>query len=538
MAIQSSCWSRLNSSDSKRDSLELRRLAACAATFVLVLAGGGSAQQRDPLKAAADALGATRIRTLQFTASGSNFTVGQNFTPNDPWPRVTVKNYTASINYETGSMRLELWREMGSTMPRGGGVPFSGELHQIQVVSGNYAWNVPVPEAFPGGAGPATPCTLPEAGGTGWAGPGGSPQPIPAPESQVECMLALWATPQGFLKAAIANNAKATKEKGATKVSFIIGGKYRMSGIINAQNQIERVQTWIGQSIVGDMLVETEYSGYRDFGGVQFPSHILQKQDSFRSLDLTVTSVAANQTVDIVVPDNVRNAPPTPSVAVNSQKLADGVFFLTGGTHHSLAIEMKEYMVLVDTPNGEARALAVIAKAKEFIPGKPIRYVVAMHHHWDHLGGIRTAIDEGATIITHQTNRTFLERAAQAPHMINPDRLSISKKPLKLQTVDAEGTLTDGTRTIKLYTMAGFEHSADMLMVYLPKERILAEADAYSPPETPTIPLIAPKVPYAAALYDNIHRLKLTVETIAPFHGAGTTGMAEVARQGGATLSH
>jgi glyoxylase-like metal-dependent hydrolase (beta-lactamase superfamily II) len=318
----------------------------------------------------------------------------------------------------------------------------------------------------------------------------------------------------------------------------MIGGKYRMSGIINAQNQIDRVQTWIGQSIVGDMLIETEYSGYREFGDVQFPSHIVQKQDGFRSLDLTVISVTTNQAVDIIVPDNIRKAPPAPSVAVNPQKLADGVFFLTGGTHHSLAIEMNEYIVLVDTPNGEARALAVIAKAKELIPGKQIRYVVAMHHHWDHLGGIRTAIDEGATIITHQTNRTFLERAAKAPHMINPDRLSISKKPLKLQTVDAEGTLTDGTRTIKLYTMVGFEHTADMLMVYLPKERILAEADAYSPPETPTTPLIAPKVPYATSLFENIQRLKLSIETIAPFHGTRTTDVAEVARQDTGTLSH
>src|ERR1041385_6252247 len=185
MAIQSSYWSRLNSSDSKGDSPDLWRLATCAATFALVLAGGGFAQQRDP-----------------------------------------IKSYTASINYETGSMRLELLRDMGSTMPRGGGVPFTGELHQIQEVSGNYAWNVPVVEALVGGsAGPATPCTLPEAGGTGWAGPGGSPQPVPAPESQVECMLALWATPQGFLKAAIANNANVTKEKGRTKVSFIVGGK-------------------------------------------------------------------------------------------------------------------------------------------------------------------------------------------------------------------------------------------------------------------------------------------------------------------------
>src|SRR5215216_2079137 len=184
-------------------------------------------------------------------------------------------------------------------------------------------------------------------------------------------------------------------------------------------------------------------------------------QDRFPSLDLMVTSALANPAFDITVPDNVRNAPRAPPVTVNAQKLADGVFWLTGGTHHSLAIKMKDHIVLVDTPNGEARALAVIAKAKEVIPGKPIRYVVALHHHWDHLGGIRTAIDEGATIISHQTNKVFLERAAKAPHTINPDRLSISKKLLKLQTVDSESTLTDGQRTIKLYTMIGFDHTGD-----------------------------------------------------------------------------
>jgi glyoxylase-like metal-dependent hydrolase (beta-lactamase superfamily II) len=75
---------------------------------------------------------------------------------------------------------------------------------------------------------------------------------------------------------------------------------------------------------------------------------------------------------------------------VNSQKVADGVYWLTGGTHHSLAIEMNDYSVLVDTPNGETRALAVNAKVKELIPDKPIQYIVAMHHHWDHMGGIRT----------------------------------------------------------------------------------------------------------------------------------------------------
>jgi glyoxylase-like metal-dependent hydrolase (beta-lactamase superfamily II) len=477
------------------------------------------------LEAAADALGVNEIKTLQFIASGTNFTVGQNFTPNDPWPPVPVKSYKVLINYETGSMQQELVREMGATMPRGGGVPFTGELRQITAVNEDYAWNVPVSATPSSGAPPATCCSLPEAGSTSPAGP--------APDSRVLCRLMLWSMPQGFVKAAMANNATVTRMKDGAEVSFTIDGKYKMIGIINAQDQVERVRTWISQSIVGDMLVETQYSGYTDFGGTQFPSHIVQKQDGFPSLDLTVASVTANPAFDITVPDNVRNAPRVPPVTVDTQKLADGVFWLTGGTHHSLAIEMKDHIVLVDTPNGEARALAVITKAKEVIPGKPIRYMIAMHHHWDHLGGIRTAIDEGATIVTHETNKAFLERAATAPHTIDPDRLSMSKKPLKLQTVGDEATLTDGARTIKLYAMIGFEHTADMLMVYLPNEKVLAEADAYTPPETPSTPIPAPRVPYAAALYDNVQRLKLDVQTIAPFHGARTHDLAEVAMQGG-----
>ena len=373
--------------------------------------------QPGPLDAAADALSVNEIKTVQFIASGTNFTVGQNFTPDDPWPPVRVKSHKVLINYEAGSMQQELVREMGPTMPRGGGVPFTGELRQVTAISGDYAWNVPVAATPPSGAPPATCCSLPEAGGTSPAGP--------APDSKVLCRLMLWSTPQGFVKAAMANNATTMKTKDGAEVSFTIDGKYKMVGIINAQNQVERVRTWISQSIVGDMLVETQYSAYKDFGGIQFPSYIVQKQDGFPSLDLTVASVTANPAADITVPDNVRNAPRVMPVTVNSQKLADGVFWLTGGTHHSLAIEMKDHIVLVDTPNGEARALAVIAKAKEVIPGKPIRYVIAMHHHWDHLGGIRTAIDEGATIVTHEKNKALLERVAKAPHTIEPDRLSM-----------------------------------------------------------------------------------------------------------------
>ena len=481
-----------------------------AIALSLTCAAGPSAQEADAVKAAAAALGAGTLKTLQFTGSGANFSVGQNFTPAEPWPRVTVKSYTASINFDTASMRQELVREMGTTMPRGGGAPFTGEQRQVQVVSGTFAWNVGAP-----------------------AQAGGAPPPAaPAPGNAVERMLMVWATPQGFVKAAMANSATTKKAKGGTEVSFTVGGKYKMTGIINAQNDVERVQTWIDQPIVGDMLIETVYNGYRDFGGVRFPSRIVQSQDGFPSLDLTVATVTANPAVDITVPDNVRNAQPA-AVTVTSQKLGDGVFYLTGGSHHSLAVEMKDHIVLVDVPQTEQRALAVIAKTKEVIPNKPIRFLVTSHHHWDHLGGIRAAIDEGATIVTHQTNRAFLERVAKTPHTINPDRLSMSRKPVKVRAVGDMAKLTDGTRTVELHLLKNYEHTGDMLVVYLPKEKIVAEPDAYTPPATPTTPLVVTAVPYAAALYDNIKRLNLDVQSIVPFHGGRTGDVAELGRLAG-----
>lgn len=466
--------------------------------------------QRSALDLAASTLGVGTIKTVQFSGSGANFSVGQNFTASEAWPRVTVTQYTASINYDTASMRVELVRQMGAVMPRGGGAPFFGEQRQVQLVSGDLAWNAP-----PAGA---------------------QGQPAAQPGAALERRLALWSTPAGFVKAAQANNA-VTKPAGRnTEVSFTVGGKYRMTGLINAQGQVETVTTWIDHPIVGDMPVVTTYSAYKDFGGVMFPSRIVQTQDGFTALDLTISSVTANPQVAIDVPAAVRSFQPPP-VRVDVMKMGDGVFYLTGGSHHSLAIEMADHIIVVDTPNDEPRAVAVLAKAKEIIPNKPIRFVVTSHHHWDHLGGIRAAIDEGATIVTHRSNKAFLERVAKTPHTIVPDRLAASRKNVKVRTVGDDAVLKDATRVVELHRLQGYEHTGDMLVVYLPKEKLLAEPDAFTPPPQPGAALIAPAVPAAKALYDNIQRLKLDVQVIAPFHGNRTADVAEVAKAGGVTAT-
>jgi glyoxylase-like metal-dependent hydrolase (beta-lactamase superfamily II) len=538
----------------------MRRLILLSAAGALALVAVTSAQT-DALQTAAKTLGVANIHTLQVTGSGAMYTVGQPYIAGGAWPKVDLRSYVATINYDTGSMQLNLLRFAPTPMPPGGGAPFAGEQRQIQAVSGNSAWNPPA--GLPPGGGPQAGAAPPEGGrargeggregggreggrgrgqrgegeGQRAAGPptgppaGGPPGPAPQPEAVVaERKLALWATPQGFVKAAIANKATTRNARGGTEVSFVVDGKYKMTGVINAQGQVDRVQTWIDNPVLGDMLVETTYSGYKDFGGVTFPSRIVQTQGGQTSLDVTVSEVQSNPTVNIQAPQTVTNPSPPPPAQVASEKIADGVYYLTGGTHHSAAVEMRDHIVLIETPLGDARALAVIAKAKELIPNKPIRYVVNTHVHFDHSGGLRAAVDEGATIVTHQANRAFYEKAWAAPHTLIPDKLSQSKKKAKFQTVGNMGRLTDGTRTIELYAIMNNPHTTGIIMAYLPKEKILFESDAFTPlPANAPSPALPPAVvQFATALNDNIQRLKLDIDTILAGHGPRVAKIADL----------
>ena len=188
--------------------------------------------------------------------------------------------------------------------------------------------------------------------------------------------------------------------------------------------------------------------------------------------------VKINPTVDIAIPQEATN-PPTVNVAVN--KLADGVFYLTGGTHHSVAIEQRDHIVIIEAPLNEERSQAVIAKAKEIIPNKPIKYLVNSHAHFDHSGGLRTYVDEGATIVTEKTNQDYYQKVWAKPHTLHPDRLSLSKKPANFESFTGKHILSDGSRKIEIYSIAGNSHNDAFDMIYLPKEKILVEADAYTP---------------------------------------------------------
>ena len=256
-------------------------------------------------------------------------------------------------------------------------------------------------------------------------------------------------TPQGFLKAARANKATVRAVPQGTEVSFTAGGR-RSSACINARDEVDRVQTWV------DNQVRATCSSKRCSATTRRPERrALPDAHHPEPGRVSVARRVAvgrhrQQQIDIGVPDAVKTAKP-PVVRVDVEKISDGVHYLRGGSHHSVAIEMQDHVVLVEAPLDAARASAVVAKVKELLPQKPIRAVVDTHSHFDHAGGLRTLVHEGATVVTHEANKPFFETAWAAPRTLNPDALAGSRKPAVFQTFADKHVLTDGARTIEVH---------------------------------------------------------------------------------------
>jgi glyoxylase-like metal-dependent hydrolase (beta-lactamase superfamily II) len=249
--------------------------------------------------------------------------------------------------------------------------------------------------------------------------------------------------------------------------------------------------------------------------------HIIQKvAERWVLSDLRLTTARVNADVgDLAASADVRAQSATPvAPTVNVEEIAPGVWYLNGQTHHSVAIEQQRSIVLVEAPQSEERTLAVIERARGLAPGKPVDVVINTHHHFDHSAGIRAAISQGLTVLTHEGNRDFFERTIfPARHVTTSDAQARNPKPLRLLPLGDKYVRRDSLRTIETYQILGSQHSGTMVMVYLPAERLLIQADLYNPPAAnATAPI---SFPFAANLLENIQRRGLAVDRVVGIHG-------------------
>ena len=437
------------------------------------------------IAAASKAMGVDGLNSIHYYGVAQNGNLGQNNNANQPWPMAGANDYVRAIDFTQPASRAT-W--VNYAVPVTGG-PAAQTPGQQNITPQNMAW-----------------------------------------AQQLE----IWITPWGFLKGAAANNAT-LQAPAAGSTSRVVafdspvkspGGKpYRVVGTINGQNLVTKVQTWLENPIFGDMLVETEYSYYRDGAdGLKFPAQIVQKRGGFPTFTAYILGAhahPANLQALLTPPagagrGGAGGAPPAAAAGPTSEKLADGVYRINGA-YNALAIEFANYILLFEPgPQNEARAQAIIAETKKVIPGKPIRYGVISHHHFDHTSGIAATVAEGARIVSHESNVALFQRGLAAPRTLAPDAMSKSgKKPIFDPVVGDMRVFEDATRRVELHVMKGLPHADGMLMLYLPKEKIMAYADTYNAPPAGQV---APRIVAVDVMMANVRRVGMDFNRVVSVH--------------------
>ena len=517
----------------------VKRLLSTVALLILV--GGQVPAQRFPpgyvdpaplLAAVAEAIGEANLRCITYSGTGYGGAVGQTFenAVNVDWPRIdSMANYTRTINWETGTGKETFDREPGlnpASWKYGigweGGTPTQKETRQTHVVNGTSAWHID----------------------------GNGPPVAVQPELAEVYQLDLWLNPHGFLKAARLPGANPVAlwrweqlEKGRDGnvvnpekmhvVAITMLGKYRVDATINSNNQMQRIKTTVNIPAFGDFNIEHESTDQLTFGSVKWPVawHSHQGWDDNWQFYGTSTGHNAYGGKFPDVQPNVCDdpVPVPPSVAqvafstqVTVEQMADGVYLLGGGPANSYMVEFNDFVAVFEAPVNEERSLAVIEEVVKLAPNKPIRWLITSHPHFDHIGGLRTYLHIGSTIVTHMANLEFLNRdvLTYAPRTVEPDIVA-KWPPTELaegythEAVQENYVITDNSRILRVYYVQPLRHVAGMLMAYLPTEQIVFQADLFDTHEPPRVA----QLPAMRSLYNQVERMNLNVATLAPVHG-------------------
>jgi glyoxylase-like metal-dependent hydrolase (beta-lactamase superfamily II) len=474
--------------------LVARPAALLTVLAALLLAPNAGAQRpgRPLLDEVAQAMGGRErvlsVRTLILEGTGENYNLGQNVSPQAPLPVYAVTEFRRTIDFAN-----RRWRHEQSRVPR---FPTGNTAAQRQRIGyDGVAFDILADGTVRRAAGRA----------------------------DVDRANELLNDPIGFLQVALTPRTELTEERARGELRHVrmnaAGDKFAI--FVDRRTRLPaRIEKIVYHPVLGDAILATELSDWRQVDGLMLPMRIVQRLDARWPLsDIRLSRASVNADVgDLAAPADVRSAQPLATViSVTSEEIAPGVWYLAGQSHHSVAIEMRDHLLLVEAPLSDLRTRAVIEKARALRPGKPLRAVINTHHHFDHAGGVRAAIADGLTVITHSGNKAFFEELARRRHSIVADVLANSPRPARIQGVGPRTVLSDGTRSVEIHQIRGSQHAETLLMVYLPAEKLLIEADVYSPPALNATTV--PPAPFAANLVENIDRLGLQVDRIVPIHG-------------------
>jgi hypothetical protein len=467
----------------------------------------GQSTARKAIDSAAGALGGKdrllAIQTLSIEGSGSVYNIGQNPFPEGPLPTWWVAEFRRSVDLAHHRARTEQHRI--------GMFPFAlpTDVRQNQSLDGEVAFNI-------------------NAEGRAQRAPDAA-----VTDRRIEML----ATPVTIVRAALDPGAKvsASRKHGtveAIDITTAEGDKFTLA--LDGTTHLPASVSWTTSSEnLGDVVNTTSFEDYETVSGVRLPKRYVTKIDfrNWTTADFNVSKNMVDSDLgELAAPASVKSAaaPLPPAVSVNAQQVAQGIWWLagTGGNAFSILFEFDDHLTLFEAPTSQARTKAVIDKARSLVPNKPLTEVIVTHHHFDHTGGLRTAVAEGLTVISHQGNESIFKEMTSRKATLKPDFLARSGQTLKFRGMDETLVLKDKSpgdnpMEVDLFRLHDNTHAPYLIAAYVPRDNLLMQGDLMD--------MTWVRHPWAENYRQNLAMRKIHFAKDIPVHGRIATFDEEMA---------
>lgn len=293
---------------------------------------------------------------------------------------------------------------------------------------------------------------------------------------------------------------------------------------------LSKSETLRGHPFFGDTSTEVLYVNYRRVGPLMLPTRIVDRTGGRPTHFISIKSTA----IDASLPEE-RFQPPKDYVAVEPsldeptlEKVSDGLYIIRGNYNLMFAV-FRDYVMAFEAPLNSTYAEKCLALVRATAPGKPIRYLLSTHYHYDHIAGVKPFIEAGTTIITTPDAKAIIEGLATASSSMRPDYGPRTTQTPIIETVSDQRIFDDGTERVEIYDVGPAPHVAQMLVAYFPKEKLVYVADLVDIPSSKQVIVGVDTAP----MQNRLTAQGREVERVVPVHGVPVTG-AEY-RQGFAT---
>ena len=311
------------------------------------------------------------------------------------------------------------------------------------------------------------------------------------PSSQIHEGVATLNHPLTALRAALDTDTELgalSIEEDNIVIEFTLGTGETLWLGLSQLNKLPAWVRWLGPSAtLGELTYTTWFTGYSPFDGIRLPSGFTTEID-WRETVVNVFHVDSYE-LDADLPAFEASAgmfSEANILDVAVTQVAEGIWDLrlvtdvpTVETNGAGIVEFEDHLLMFEAYGSEANTVAIINAANTLVPGKEVTEVVVSHHHFDHSGGLRTAVAMGLAIISKRENEDIFREMVSRPAPNFPDMLARNPQPLHFIPVDEHLVLEDSTMRIDVYEVISHMHMADAVFAYAPEQKVLMQGDMF-----------------------------------------------------------